>query len=62
MQPASPAGSFLTPHRCPVLPAASLPQVAVRFAAAIGALEVIYLGVLWQQTGDLTAPMVAALR
>jgi hypothetical protein len=36
-------------------------QVAVRFAAALGALEVIFLGVLWQQTGDLAAPMVAAL-
>ncbi|EFN54080.1 hypothetical protein CHLNCDRAFT_136198 [Chlorella variabilis] len=36
-------------------------QVAVRFAAGLGALEVIYLGVLWQQTGDLAAPMVAAL-
>lgn len=36
-------------------------QVAVRFAAALGAVEVIYLGVLWQQTGDLSAPLVAAL-
>lgn len=36
-------------------------QVAVRFAAALGALEVIYLGVLWQVTGDLSAPLVAAI-
>ncbi|PSC67853.1 ABC transporter ATP-binding permease [Micractinium conductrix] len=36
-------------------------QVAVRFAAALGACEVLYLGCLWQQTGDLSAPLVAAL-
>ncbi|KAL4429002.1 hypothetical protein ABPG77_006041 [Micractinium sp. CCAP 211/92] len=36
-------------------------QVAVRFAAALGAVEVIYLGVLWQVTGDLSAPLVAAI-
>ncbi|KAL4440328.1 hypothetical protein ABPG75_003329 [Micractinium tetrahymenae] len=36
-------------------------QVAVRFAAALGALEVVYLGVLWQVTGDLSAPLVAAM-
>lgn len=36
-------------------------QVAVRFAAALGALEVIYLGVLWQVTGDLSSPLVAAI-
>lgn len=35
--------------------------MATRFAAALGALEVIYLGGLWQQTGDLAAPMAAAL-
>lgn len=43
-------------------PPAARAQVAVRFAAALGALEVIYLGVLWQVTGDLSAPLVAAIR
>lgn len=36
-------------------------QVATRAAGLIGAAEIFYLGALWQLTGDLAAPMVAAL-
>jgi hypothetical protein len=36
-------------------------QVATRAAGILGAAEIFYLGVLWQCTGDLAAPMVAAL-
>lgn len=36
-------------------------QVAARFAATMSALEVLYLGILWQLTGDLAAPLMAAL-
>ena len=36
-------------------------QVAARFAAAVSSFEIFYLGLLWLETGDLTAPMVAAL-
>lgn len=35
-------------------------QVAARFAAAISSFEVFYLGLLWFETGDLMAPLVAA--
>lgn len=36
-------------------------QVATQAAGMIGAGEIFYLGALWQCTGDLAAPMVAAL-
>jgi len=36
-------------------------QVAARFAGAVSSFEVFYLGLLWLETGDLTAPMMAAL-
>lgn len=36
-------------------------QVATRASGLIGAAEIFYLGALWQLTGDLAAPMVAAL-
>lgn len=48
-------------HRLQLVPRPRRAQVAVRFAAALGAVEVIYLGVLWQVTGDLSAPLVAAI-
>eukprot|EP00887_Chlorella_sp_A99_P002428 scaffold10.g2428.t1 len=35
--------------------------VAGRFAGALAAAEVIYLGALWQLSGDLAAPLAAAL-
>lgn len=35
-------------------------QVAARFAAAVSSFEVFYLGLLWFETGDLTASLVAA--
>ena len=35
-------------------------QVAARFAGAVSAFEVFYLGLLWLETDDLTAPMMAA--
>jgi hypothetical protein len=35
--------------------------IAARFAACASALEVLYLGALWQHTGDLAAPLAAAL-
>eukprot|EP00889_Picochlorum_renovo_P000895 jgi/Picre1/27925/NNA_000887.t1 len=35
-------------------------QVAARFAAAVSSFEVFYLGLLWFETGDLMAPLVAA--
>lgn len=35
--------------------------VAARFAGAVAAAEVLYLGALWQATGDLAAPLAAAL-
>jgi hypothetical protein len=35
-------------------------QLAARFAGAISAFEVFYLGLLWLETDDLTAPMMAA--
>lgn len=36
-------------------------QVAARFAGAVSSFEIFYLGLLWLETGDLTAPMIAAL-
>jgi hypothetical protein len=36
-------------------------QVAARFAGAVSSFEIFYLGLLWFETGDLTAPMIAAL-
>jgi hypothetical protein len=36
-------------------------QVAARFAGAISSFEVFYLGLLWLETGDLAAPLAAAL-
>jgi hypothetical protein len=36
-------------------------QVAARFAAVLATLEVIFLGTLWQYTGDFAAPLVAGL-
>lgn len=36
-------------------------QVAARFAGAVSSFEIFYLGLLWLETGDLMAPMIAAL-
>lgn len=36
-------------------------RVAARVAAILAGCEVAYLGVLWLQVDDLTAPVVAAL-
>ena len=48
--------------RCTLLLLLLLPQVAARWAAVVGAAEILYLGTLWYCVGDLAAPMVAALR
>jgi hypothetical protein len=36
-------------------------QVAARFAGALSSFEIFYLGLLWFETGDLAAPLVAAM-
>ena len=36
-------------------------QLVSQLAAGLAVVEVVYLGVLWQETGDLAAPLVAAL-
>ena len=36
-------------------------QVSARFAGALSSFEIFYLGMLWLETGDLAAPLVAAL-
>jgi hypothetical protein len=36
-------------------------QVAARFAGALSSFEIFYLGMLWLETGDLAAPLVAAI-
>lgn len=36
-------------------------QVAARFAAALAATEVIFLGILWHVTGDFSAPLTAGV-
>ena len=36
-------------------------QVAARFAGALSSFEIFYLGMLWLETGDLAAPLVAAM-
>lgn len=36
-------------------------QVAARFAAALSASEVIFLGILWHVTGDFSAPLTAGV-
>jgi hypothetical protein len=36
-------------------------QVGARFAGALSSFEIFYLGLLWLETGDLAAPLVAAL-
>ncbi|GAB4814131.1 hypothetical protein N2152v2_001177 [Parachlorella kessleri] len=36
-------------------------QLVSQLAAGLAVVEVVYLGMLWQETGDLAAPLVAAL-
>lgn len=36
-------------------------KLAARWDAALGAFEILYLGLLWQWTGDLAAPLLAAI-
>ena len=36
-------------------------QVSARFAGALSSFEIFYLGMLWLETGDLSAPLVAAM-
>lgn len=36
-------------------------QLVSQLAAVLAAIEVAYLGVMWHETGDLAAPIVAAL-
>ena len=69
--PAQPCGACPPPCFSCTCPLPNMPscratpfsarQVATRAAGLIGAAEIFYLGALWQLTGDLAAPMVAAL-
>lgn len=45
----------------PSAPCPLLPQLVGQLAASLAVIEVAYLGLLWHETGDLAAPLAAAL-
>lgn len=54
---ASSPGQLSRPDPCSRL----VLQLVSQLAGILAAVEVAYLGVMWQETGDLAAPIVAAL-